>query len=113
MVVNFEFLDDVCVLRLEGRFATGQDAEYLRTKTEELRKQGCLKIIADFSGVSYIDSTGIGFLIAIYTSIIRERGGKFVIAAPNRRVREVLQLTKLDTILTLYDTVDNAVTAMK
>lgn len=113
MVVNFEFLDDVCVLRLEGRFATGQDAEYLRTRTEELRKQGCLKIIADFSGVSYIDSTGIGFLIAIYTSIIRERGGKFVIAAPNHRVREVLQLTKLDTILTLYDNVDSAVKALR
>jgi anti-anti-sigma factor len=113
VVVNFEFLDDVCVLRLEGRFATGQDAEYLRTKTEELKKQGCLKIIADFSGVSYIDSTGIGFLIAIYTSVLRERGGKFVIAAPNRRVREVLQLTKLDTILTLYDSVETAVKAMK
>jgi anti-anti-sigma factor len=63
--------------------------------------------------VSYIDSTGIGFLIAIYTSVLRERGGKFVIAAPNRRVREVLQLTKLDTILTLYDSVETAVKAMK
>jgi anti-anti-sigma regulatory factor len=36
-----------------------------------------------------------------------------VIAAPNRRVREVLQLTKLDSILKLYDNVDVAVKAMK
>lgn len=111
--MNFDFQDDVVVLRLEGRFATGQDAEYLRSKTDELKKQGCHRIVADFSAVSYIDSTGIGFLIAIYTSMIREHNGKFVLAAPNHRVREVLQLTKLNTILPVYNTVEAAVEALR
>src|ERR1700733_10220021 len=97
MDVTFETDGAVCILRLTGRFATGQDAEYLRQKTEELRKQACQTIIADFSNVAYIDSTGIGFLIAIYTSMLRDGKARFAIAAPNHRVREVLSLTKLDT----------------
>lgn len=114
MVVNTEFQDDVCILRLEGRFATGQDAAYLREKTDELRKQGCQKIVADFAKVAYIDSTGIGFLIGIYTSVVKADGpGHFVLAAPNRRVQEVLSLTKLDTVLKSYGDVESAVVALK
>ncbi len=112
MIVNFEYQDGVCILRMQGRFATGQDAEYLREKTEELKKQGCHRIVADFGGVSYIDSTGIGFLIAIYTSILRDGNGQFVLAAANHREREVLSLTRLDTILPTYDDVNKAVTAI-
>src|SRR5438067_11673799 len=113
MKVQFETAGEICTLRLEGRFATGQDSEYLRTKTEELKKTGCRHIIADFSKVSYIDSTGIGFLIAIYTGVLRDRGGEFVLSAPNRRVREVLDLTKLSSILKLYDTETAARTALQ
>lgn len=112
MTVDLESKDDVCVLRLTGRFATGQDTEYLRTKTEELKTTQCRHIIADFSNVSYIDSTGIGFLIAIYTGVMRDRGGEFVLSGPNRRVRDVLDLTKLSTILKLYDSVSSAQTAL-
>src|SRR5438132_6781904 len=103
MKVHFETAGDICTLRLEGRFATGQDSEYLRARTEELKKAGCRHIIADFSKVSYIDSTGIGFLIAIYTSVIRDCGGQLVLSAPNHRVRDVLDLTKLSSILKLFD----------
>src|SRR5579883_1139867 len=98
MVVNVDQDGDVCILRLEGRFATGLDSEYLRRKIEELKQGGFQKIIADFSHVSYIDSTGIGFLIGVYTSVLRENG-HFVLAATNHRVREVLQLTRLDGVL--------------
>ena len=113
MIVTFDNQDGVCVLRLQGRFATGQDTDYLREKTEELKKQGCNKIVADFADVSYIDSTGIGFLIAIYTSVSKDGHGKFVLAGANRRVREVLTLTKLDTIFSTYETLPDAVAALK
>lgn len=103
MKVTFELGQDVCVLRLEGRFATGQDSEYLHAKSEELKKAGCRNILADFSRVSYIDSTGIGFLVAIYTSVRRDTGGQFVICGANRRVRDVLDLTRLSSVLKLYD----------
>ena len=102
MLVELEFADDVCVVRLKGRFATGQDKHYLRDKTEDIKKSGLVKILADFNEVSYIDSTGIGFLIGIYTSITKNQNGMFVLANVNHRVQEVLELTRLDSIFPLY-----------
>ena len=112
MLVDFEFDHDVCILKMSGRFATGKDAEYLRKRAEELKSQGCKKIVADLNGVPYIDSTGIGFLIGIYTTVRRD-SGQFVLAGPNDKVKEVLSLTKLVTILPTYDNLAKAVAALK
>jgi anti-anti-sigma factor len=90
------------VLRLHGRFATGQDSAYLRSKTEEIKSSGCSKVLADFSQVDYIDSTGIGFLIGIYSSVLKNANGRFVLASLNRRVREVLELTRLANVMSIY-----------
>ena len=82
MFVNFEHAGDICILRMSGRFATGQDAEYLRGKTDELKRNGYRKVVADLGEVAYVDSTGIGFLIGIYTSVLRDEGSKFVSGEP-------------------------------
>jgi anti-anti-sigma factor len=102
MLVEFEFRGEICVIRLEGRFATGQDSLYLHTKAEELKASGCLKILVDFTRVDYVDSTGIGFLIGIYTSVKKSPLGQFALAGANRRVREVLELTRLAQVIQLY-----------
>ena len=102
MLVETENQGDVCVLRLHGRFATGRDTVYLRNKTEEIKSSGFSKVLADFSQVDYIDSTGIGFLIAIYTSVLKNAEGRFVLANLNRRVREVLELTRLANVMSIY-----------
>jgi len=112
MVVEFEYRGDVCIVGLHGRFVTGQDSAYLRSKTEEIKNSGYSKVLADFSQVDYIDSTGIGFLIGIYTSILKNPSGKFVLAALNRRVREVLELTRLANVMPIYPSVDSAFTAL-
>jgi anti-anti-sigma factor len=98
MLIELEFKDDICILRPKGRFATGADADYLRAKTEEIKKSGCLKVLADFRDVPYIDSTGIGFLVAVYTSVTNSMGGRFVLVGPNPRVREVLELMRLSKV---------------
>ena len=98
MLIEFEYRDDVCNLRPRGRFVTGLDAAYLRSKTEELRNSGCRKVLADFRDVPYVDSTGIGFLVGVYTTVTNA-GGRFVIVGPQRRVREVLDLTRLSSVM--------------
>jgi anti-anti-sigma factor len=113
MQVEFEQNGDLCVLRLSGRFATGRDSNYLRTKSDELKSTGLSKIIADFTNVEYIDSTGIGFLIAIYTSILRNPLGRFVLANPNNRVRQVLELTRLTHVMPIYSSVETASEALR
>jgi anti-anti-sigma factor len=113
MLVEFEFRGDVCVLRLHGRFATGQDSAYLRGRTEEIKKSGCSKVLADFSQVDYIDSTGMGFLIGIYTSVTKSPMGRFVLCNLNRRVREVLELTRLANVMSIYTNEDAALRALE
>src|ERR1700733_7686164 len=102
MLVEFEYRGDICVLRLEGRFATGQDSLYLHTKAEELKGSGYVKIMVDFSHVAYVDSTGIGFLTGVSTSVKKGPLGQFGLAHPNRRVREVLELTRLAQVIQIY-----------
>ena len=98
MVIESERKDDICILRLKGRFVTGGDTAYLRSKADELKTGGFLKVMMDFHEVPYADSTGIAFIIGIYTSVTN-LGGRFVLAAPNRRVREVLDLTRLSSVI--------------
>jgi anti-anti-sigma factor len=111
MVVDFEYKGDVCVLRLKGRILTGSDAGYLRVKSDELKASGYRKVLADFRHVPYVDSTGIGFLVAVYTSM-RNCKGRFVMANLNPRVREVLDLTRLAEILTICDDEAGALAAL-
>ena len=112
MLVEFEQRGDICILRLHGRFATGQDSAYLRAKTEEIKNSGKSKVLADFSQVSYIDSTGIGFLIGIYTSVLKNAEGRFALANLNRRVRDVLELTRLANVMSIYPNEDEALAAL-
>jgi anti-anti-sigma factor len=112
MLVDFEYLGDICVLRLEGRFATGQDSLYLHTKAEEIKNSGYAKVMVDFARVDYVDSTGIGFLIGIYTSIKKSPAGQFALVNTNRRVREVLELTRLAQIIQIYPTEAAALEAL-
>jgi|SRR5579871_1247176 len=102
MVVELDFAGDICTVRIKGRFATGRDADYLRQKTDEIKNSGCRRVLADFKDVPYIDSTGIGFLIGVYTSIVRIENGRFAMANVNPHIQEVLRVTRLLNIFSVY-----------
>ena len=99
MLIEFDYKDDVCIIRPRGRFVTGSDAEYLRKKTDELKSCGRTKVMTDLHDVPYADSTGIAFIVGAYTSVTNSLGGRFVLVSPNPRVREVLDLTRLSTVI--------------
>jgi anti-anti-sigma factor len=101
MLIELQQKDDVFVVRFQGRIATGADLEYLRTKLEEIRNRRSDKVLADFREVSSIGSTGLGFVVGVYTSVVKVPGGRFVLVGANARVREVLDLTRLSTIIPL------------
>lgn len=113
MLVEIEKRGDICVLRLHGRFATGKDSSYLRGKTLEVKNTGCSRVLADFTQVEYLDSTGIGFLIEIFTSVLNNAAGSFVLANLNRRVREVLELTRLANVMPIYSSEEAAFEALR
>ena len=101
MIIELDQQDEVCVLRFKGRLASGQDLEYLWVKKEEIKKLNCGKMLADFHEVPSIGSMGIGFLVAIYTSVTRNSGGRFVLVGALPRVQQVLDITRMSTVIPL------------
>jgi len=101
MLIEVHQTDDVCTLRFEGRFTTGVELEYLRGKADELKQLSCGKVLVDFREVVSVGSTAIGFIVAIYSSVVAKPDGRFVLVGAQQRVREVLDLTRLSSILPL------------
>ena len=111
MLIQFETVNDVCILRLKGRFATGSDTDYLRTR-DALQSQGLRKVVADCREVPYIDSTGLTFVVGLYAAM-KKSTGNFVLANANRRVRDVLGIAGLDSIIPVFENEHAAIAALK
>ena len=100
MLVEIGQQGDVSILRVEGRFVTGADPEFLRKKVEELKRLHKGKVLVDLTAMPHIGSAGIGFLVGLFTSV--EAGsGRFVMVGLQPRVREIFDTTQLSKVLPL------------
>ncbi len=91
----------VLIVDCAGRIVFGEESAYLRDMVKKLimeRKQ----IVMNLSGVNFIDSGGLGTLVALYTTA-RNNGGSIKLANLTQRVGDLLQVTKLVTIFDVYE----------
>ena len=100
---------DVVILDLSGEVRIGEGAVSLRDSIRKLADSGKQKILLNLKGVKYIDSTGIGELIANYTTVTRQ-GGQLKLLNLTDRIQNLLVITKL---LTVFDSYDNEAEALK
>jgi anti-sigma B factor antagonist len=84
-------------------------APALKDAISEAVKNGQPRVVLDLEGVSFVDSTGLGSVIAALKQI-RSSQGDLRLAAPNQQVRVVLELTTLDRVFPYYSTVEEALT---
>jgi anti-anti-sigma factor len=84
-------------------------APALKDAISEALKNGQPRVVLDLEGVSFVDSTGLGSVIAALKQI-RSSQGDLRLAAPNQQVRVVLELTTLDRVFPYYSTVEEALT---
>lgn len=101
LVIEVGQYDGVCVVRCKGRFVSGANVEYLRSKIEQIRSLKCPRVLADFQEVPSIGSTGLAFIVAMYNSVVKEFGGKFVVAGALPFVRKALDLSRLSSVVSL------------
>ena len=101
-------VDGVTVLKLMGRVTLGDESGQLRSTIKQNLTQGKKRLVLDLSEVNYIDSAGLGTLVAGYTSA-RNEGGEIRLAGVTKRFGELLNITKLVTIFNVHDSVENAV----
>ncbi len=93
---------DVIVVDVSGRITLGEGSSNLREGIRGLLTQGNKKILLNLGEVSYIDSSGIGELVSGFTSVANQ-GGQLKLLNLTKRVRDLLQITKLYTVFEVYD----------
>jgi len=98
---------DVTVLDARGRVTLGRETEALRERVKALVQAGNTRLILDLAGVDYIDSAGLGTLVALATSV-RQAGGQFKLVNLTTRVHDLMQITRLSTIFEVYDDLEKA-----
>lgn len=84
-------------------------APTLKEAISEALKSGEPRVVLDMEGISFVDSTGLGSVIAALKQI-RSSKGDLRLAAPNQQVRVVLELTTLDRVFPYYSSVEDALT---
>lgn len=102
---------EIVVVRCERRITLGLTAE-LDSAVHHALRAGARGIVVELSDVVYIDSAGLGSLVSGYTKA-RNSGGQYVLVGATKKVKDLLQITKLLTIFNVFDTVDAAVAYLR
>jgi anti-sigma B factor antagonist len=109
--LSTRLVDGIIVLDCNGRIIFGEETTALRDTVKELLKE-TNQIVLNLGSVNYIDSGGLGTLVALYTSA-RSAGASIKLANLTQRVGDILQVTKLLTVFDVYDGEDKAVRAFR
>jgi anti-sigma B factor antagonist len=99
---------DVFVLHLQGPITLGQATQTFRQLIADTLAAGRTKILLNMAEVYYIDSSGLGELVAASTHVQRQ-GAKIKLMKLAPRVQDVMQLTKLYQVIDVYPDEDSAV----
>jgi len=97
----------VTVLQLSGRITLGDESSQLRTKIKDVLGRGKSSLVLDLAEVTYIDSAGLGTLVAGFTSA-QNQGANMKLANLTKRFDEQLHITKLVTVFDVYKSVEDA-----
>ena len=108
MKFNVRQSGSVTILDLNGKITIGSGEEALRNTVQEILNSGATRVVINMSGVTMIDSSGIGELVSAYTTATN-RGTKLKLANLPSKVSDILTITQLITVFDVYDNEADAV----
>lgn len=100
------------IITFKGNMMGGPDATEFHNMIKELVEKGKTNVVGDLSKVKFMNSSGLGILIAALTTL-RNGGGDLKICGASDRIESLLMVTKLITVFNHYKTLDEAVEAYK
>jgi anti-sigma B factor antagonist len=106
-LLKIRYTGDVAVVDLSGRITLGDGSSALHENMRELIAQGHAKILLNLTGVSFMDSSGIGELVSGYVSVSHNHG-RVKLCGLTKRVRDLLQVTRLYSVLDVYEFEEDA-----
>jgi anti-sigma B factor antagonist len=96
------------VIDATGRITLGEGASHFRDTIRDLATKGDKKLLVNLSDVSYIDSSGIGEMVSGFTTVTNH-GGQLKLLGLSKRVKDLLQITKLYTVFEVFEDEASAV----
>ena len=108
MKLSTRKIRDIIVLDVEGKILLGDgDVEIKKTVDDHL-KRGTKNFLLNLAKVPYLDSAGLGEIIRCFTSL-RKNGGSFKLLSPNKRIMDLLGITKLLDVFECFDSESAAI----
>ena len=101
-------VNEVTVIDVSGRITLGEGSSLLRDELRSLIGSNRRKILLNLADVAYVDSSGIGQLVAAFTTV-SSQGGQLKLLNLTKRLKELLQLTKVISIFEVFDDEKKAV----
>jgi anti-sigma B factor antagonist len=108
LVINERNVEGILILDLQGRLVAGEAAGTLRERSHQAASSESRNVILNMKGVDYIDSSGLGTLVAAHSSLSKADGGMALMNL-SKRSAELLILTKLATVFRIFDDEKSAV----
>jgi anti-sigma B factor antagonist len=100
--LNTRQVGDVSVIDVAGRITLGEGSSALRDTLRGMVAKGQKKVLLNLGEVSYIDSSGIGELVSGFTTVTNS-GGQLKLLNLTKRVKDLLQITKLYTVFDVHE----------
>jgi anti-sigma B factor antagonist len=92
---------NIVIIDIEGKILLGEGDVEIKQKVDELLQQGRKNILLNLAKVPYVDSAGLGEIVRCFTAT-RKSGGSLKLLAPNQRLIDLLNITKLINVFDWY-----------
>jgi anti-sigma B factor antagonist len=112
LTVKTRKVDNSVVVDMSGRLTIGEPVLLLRETVRVLVNDGARNFVLNLGDVSYIDSSGLGELVSLFTTV-RNKQGDVKLLNLTAKAKDLLQMTKLLTVFDVYDDESKALAAMK
>ena len=107
MSVTDRPVGDVVVLDVEGEMINNKEHGSVERRVGELLGRGHRSLLLNLSQVPYMNSWGVGEIATSFISV-RNLHGKLKVAASQGRITRMLAISKLDTVIEVFETEDGA-----
>ena len=98
--IEIRQIDRVVILELSGRVSVLEPG--LKQLASQLMARGERYFVISLANVAYMDNFGLGQLCWIYT-VVRNQGGDMKLLKPTSRIRQLLKITKLDSVFETFE----------
>jgi len=98
---------DIAVLELEGTLVMGPESKDVEAQIGQVLAAGSRKIILDLGAMSHLDSAGVGVIVKCFGQV-KKAGGELRLARPQKIVAKIFQLTHVDKVIRMTETLEAA-----